>query len=149
MRSTLRPPRLWVGATAQEKPRHATWLELFYDLVFVVAISQLAHKLSGDVSPVGFISFVALFVPLWWSWIGTTFYSNRFDSDDLIHRLLMGFQMLAIAALAVHVHHGLGSSSGRFPSLCRLAANADSGIGVGGLAYSCSPRADLWLCDRL
>ena len=111
MRSVLRPPRLWVGATAEEKPRHATWLELFYDLVFVVAISQLAHKLSDDVSFGGFISFVALFVPLWWTWIGTTFYANRFDSDDLIRRLLMGLQMLAIAALAVNVHHGLSSSS--------------------------------------
>lgn len=114
MRSILRPPRLWVGATAEEKPRHATWLELFYDLVFVVAISQLAHKLSGDVSLSGFISFMALFVPLWWAWIGTTFYANRFDSDDLIRRLLMGLQMLAIAALAVNVHHGLGSTSGGF-----------------------------------
>ena len=114
MRSILRPPRLWVGATAPEQPRHATWLELFYDLVFVVAISQLAHKLSDDVSLSGFIGFVALFVPLWWAWIGTTFYANRFDSDDLIRRVLMGFQVLAIAALAVNVHDGLGSSSAGF-----------------------------------
>ena len=114
MRSILRPPRLWVGTAALEQPRHATWLELFYDLVFVVAISQLAHKLSDDVSLGGFASFVALFAPLWWAWIGTTFYANRFDSDDLIRRVLMGFQVLAIAALAVNVHDGLGSTSGGF-----------------------------------
>jgi low temperature requirement protein LtrA len=114
IRPLLQPPRLWVGDSAVEQPRRATWLELFYDLVFVVAISQLAHKLSGDVSLGGFLSFVALFVPLWWAWIGTTFYANRFDSDDLGRRILMGLQMLAIAALAVNVHHGLDSSSGGF-----------------------------------
>ncbi|MDY6782518.1 MAG: low temperature requirement protein A [Cyanobacteriota bacterium] len=81
------------------------------DLVFVVAVSQLAHTLSTDVTLKGFFGYVALFIPVWWAWIGTTFYANRFDSDDAIHRILMGLQMLAVAALAVHVSHGLGESS--------------------------------------
>ncbi len=42
----LQPPRLRVGEDTEEE-RRATWLELFYDLVFVVAISQLAHNLFG------------------------------------------------------------------------------------------------------
>ncbi|MBE9033136.1 low temperature requirement protein A [filamentous cyanobacterium LEGE 11480] len=113
-RPLLQAPRLWVGEAADAQPRRATWLELFYDLVFVVAVSQLAHKLGGDVSPKGFLSFVALFIPVWWAWIGTTFYANRFDNDDLIRRVLMGLQMLAIAGLAVNVHHGLDSSSAGF-----------------------------------
>lgn len=111
IRPLLQPPRLWVSDSTPEQPRRATWLELFYDLVFVVAISQLAHRLSGDVSFGGFFGFVALFIPLWWAWIGTTFYANRFDSDDLGRRILMGLQMLAIAALAVNIHHGLSSTS--------------------------------------
>ena len=109
----LQPPRLRIGED-ETQPRHATWLELFYDLVFVVSISQLAHNLSQDVSISGFLSFVALFVPIWWAWIGTTFYANRFDRDDLGRRLLMGLQMLAIAALAVNIHHGLSSTSAGF-----------------------------------
>ncbi|MBD2091069.1 low temperature requirement protein A [Microcoleus sp. FACHB-1515] len=108
MTSWLQPPRLRVG---EEAPRHATWLELFYDLVFVVAVSQLAHNLSDDTSIVGFVGFVALFLPVWWTWIGATFYANRFDSDDISRRLLMGIQMLTIAALAVNVHHGLSDTS--------------------------------------
>ncbi|MEM6447596.1 MAG: low temperature requirement protein A [Cyanobacteria bacterium P01_D01_bin.123] len=111
MNPMLKPPRLWVGEMADDSPRRATWLELFYDLVFVVAIAQLARSLSANVSVGGYIEFVALFVPVWWAWIGTTFYANRFDNDDLIRRLLMGLQMLAIAALAVNVHHGLNESS--------------------------------------
>ena len=110
MKSWWQPPRLRIGSDEAEH-RHATWLELFYDLVFVVAVSQLAHYLSKDVSISGFLGFVVLFVPVWWAWIGTTFYANRFDSDDVGRRLLMGLQMLASAALAVNIHHGLGSSS--------------------------------------
>ena len=110
---TTNPPRLRIG-DAEDEPRHATWLELFYDLVFVVAVSQLAHKLSGDVSLRGFLGYAGLFVPLWWTWIGTTFFANRFDSDDTIRRVMMGLQMLAIAALAVNVHHAWTTTSQGF-----------------------------------
>lgn len=105
-----KPPQLRIEGSEEE--RRVTWLELFYDLVFVVAISQLAHKLNEDVSLSGFFGFVALFIPVWWSWIGAAFYANRFDTDDLGHRLLTAVQMLAVGALAVNVHHGLGDSAG-------------------------------------
>lgn len=114
MTSWLQPPQLRIGEGSEEQERHATWLELFYDLVFVVAISQLAHNLHDHVSILGFFGFVVLFIPVWWAWIGTTFYANRFDSDDIGHRLLTGLQMVAIAALAINVHHGLGESSAGF-----------------------------------
>lgn len=121
MKIWLQPPRLRIGEDSEEH-RHATWLELFYDLVFVVAVSQVAHYLSNDVSLSGFFGFVFLFVAVWWAWIGTTFYANRFDSDDIGHRLLTAAQILAVAALAVNVHHGLGESSAGFAvsyTVCR------------------------------
>ncbi|MGC1308212.1 MAG: low temperature requirement protein A [Phormidesmis sp.] len=108
---TISPPRLRIYDAENGEPRHATWLELFYDLVFVVAVSQLAHKLSGNVSVRGFSIYAGLFVPLWWTWIGTTFYANRFDSDDTVRRVMMGLQMLAIAALAVNIHHAEADTS--------------------------------------
>lgn len=104
------PPRLRVSADNEEE-RRATWLELFFDLIFVVAIAELAHYLDGHVSLSGFFGFVALFVPIWWCWLGATFYATRFDTDDLGHRLLTLLQMALVAALAVNVHHGLGESS--------------------------------------
>lgn len=109
MASFSEQPQLHIGEDT-EAERRATWLELFYDLVFVVAVSQLAHYLHNHVSLSGGLGFILLFLPVWWSWIGTTFYANRFDSDDVEHRLLTAVQMLAIAALAVNVHHGLGES---------------------------------------
>ncbi|MFN6566001.1 low temperature requirement protein A [Dendronalium sp. ChiSLP03b] len=113
MTNFLQPPRLRIGEDSEEE-RHATWLELFYDLVFVVAVSQLAHNLAGDISLSGWFGFVVLFIPIWWSWIGTTLYANRFDSDDTIRRLLVGLHMLTAAAMAINVHHGLGESSPGF-----------------------------------
>lgn len=110
----FQPPQLRIGDGIEGEPRHATWLELFYDLVFVVAVSQLAHNLSGDISITGFLGFVVLFIPVWWAWIGATLYANRFDVDDIGHRLLTGIQMLAIAAMAVNIHHGLSETSAGF-----------------------------------
>ncbi len=94
--------------------RHATWLELFYDLVFVVVIFQLAHNLEEDFSLYGFLGFIALFVPVWWSWTGAAFYATRFDTDDLVHRILILLQMVGAAALAVNVPDGLGNDSAGF-----------------------------------
>ncbi|MDX2272415.1 MAG: low temperature requirement protein A [Cyanobacteriota bacterium] len=106
----FQPPQLRID----EESRRATWLELFFDLIFVVAVSQLAHKLYDQVSFTGFCEFVILFFPVWWAWIGATFYANRFDVDDIGHRLLTGLQMLAIAGMAVNIHHGLDTSSTGF-----------------------------------
>ncbi len=94
--------------------RHATWLELFYDLVFVVVIFQLAHNLEEDFSLYGFLGFLALFVPVWWSWTGAAFYATRFDTDDLGHRILILLQMVGAAALAVNVSDALGNDSAGF-----------------------------------
>ena len=55
----LQPPQLRIGEDSVAE-RRATWLELFFDLVFVVAIAQLAHKLNEDISLSGFFGFVAL-----------------------------------------------------------------------------------------
>ncbi len=94
--------------------RKVSWLELFYDLVYVATIVQLGNKLSEDVSAEGFLGFALLFVPIWWVWMGTTFYANRFVADDLVHRLLIFAQIFVISALAIHVFDGLGETSTGF-----------------------------------
>lgn len=71
--------------------RHATWLELFFDLIYVVAIREVTHVLShtheGHLDPLQFWKFVLVFIPLWWIWASHTMYANRFDADDRKHRL--------------------------------------------------------------
>ncbi|HET9214889.1 MAG TPA: low temperature requirement protein A [Gaiellaceae bacterium] len=93
------PPRLRT-VEDDEDERHATWLELFFDLVFVVAIAQLAEGLADDPSVHGFLVFAGFFVAVWWAWVGYTFYADRFDTDDPPHRILMIAGMFAVAVLA-------------------------------------------------
>lgn len=111
-KSMWRPPRLRISGSDEE--RHATWMELFYDLLFAAVVAQLSLQLSQDISPRGLISFGALFVPVWWAWIGQAFYATRFDTDDLGHRLFIIVQMCAVAAMAVNVHGGLSHSAAGF-----------------------------------
>jgi low temperature requirement protein LtrA len=93
------------------KEHHVTWLENFYDLIVAIIVFQLSRDLNQDVSVYGFLSFVALFIPVVWSWVGVTFYSTRFETDDLAHRLLMLLQIAAAALMAVSVPDGLGKNS--------------------------------------
>jgi low temperature requirement protein LtrA len=97
----LRPPRL--RTLDEDGERHASWLELFFDVVFVVAIAQLAHELVLDHSLRGFAVFAALFLPVFIAWQGFTIYADRFDTDDVVFRLAIFAAMLAIAVLAVQV----------------------------------------------
>jgi low temperature requirement protein LtrA len=96
----LRPPRL---RTLGDEQRHASYLELFFDLVFVVAIAQLSHELVLDHSLHGFAVFGALYLPVFIAWQGFTIYADRFDTDDVVFRLGILAGMLAILGLAMQV----------------------------------------------
>jgi low temperature requirement protein LtrA len=108
-----KPPRLRIGEGV-EGERHATWLELFYDLLFAAVVAQLTFELGQDLSGFGILSFVVLCVPVWWAWVGQSFYATRFDTDDPGHRLFIIAQMFAVAGMAVNVHAGLGRGSAGF-----------------------------------
>lgn len=83
--------------------RRVGWLELFYDLIYVATIIQLGNALAHEVTVVGFLKFAGLFTPIWLTWTGFTFYSNRFVVDDFVHRSLVFAQMFGIGALALSV----------------------------------------------
>jgi low temperature requirement protein LtrA len=92
--------------------RHATWFELYFDLVFVAAVSQLGGALALDPSAPVFARFAALFVVVVWAWVLYTLYANRFDTDDLIFRLAKSGAMLAIAAIAVNLPQAMDGQGG-------------------------------------
>ncbi|MCR5864498.1 low temperature requirement protein A [Aquincola sp. J276] len=88
-----------------DQHRHATWLELFFDLIFVVALRDvgeiLAEAHDGHITAQQFLHFVLMFLPVWWIWAGHTIYANRFDTDSRQHRLstlLMMFLLVVISA---------------------------------------------------
>lgn len=105
-------PKLHIGD--EESSRKVSWLELFFDLVYVAAVIELGYILSGSVSADGILSFIVLYIPIWWSWTGTTFYSNRFASDDVVHRLLTFIQIFFIGMMAINIYNGLDENFGFF-----------------------------------
>jgi low temperature requirement protein LtrA len=106
--AAIRPPRL---RTLDESERSATWLELFYDLVFVAAVAVLGGRLLADPSWSGVVPYTGYFVLLWWLWASHTFYADRFDTDDLVYRNFAAAQILAIVVIAAAV---AGDSSSTF-----------------------------------
>jgi low temperature requirement protein LtrA len=95
-----------------EGERHATWLELFFDLVVVIAVAQLAHVLHDDLSVAGFAAFAGLFVPVWLSWMNYAYYADQFDTDDVVFRLVLLVAMAGVGVLSVSVGpaaHGDGA----------------------------------------
>jgi low temperature requirement protein LtrA len=88
---------------AAEAHRASTWLELFFDLCFVIAVSALAADLHHHPDLSGIARFIALLVPVWWAWMGFTWFSTAFDNDDTVHRLAMLGAGLGIVWLAASV----------------------------------------------
>ncbi|HEX6207322.1 MAG TPA: low temperature requirement protein A, partial [Actinomycetota bacterium] len=79
MRDAPAPRRLWRPPARFEErapDRRVTFLELFFDLVFVVIIAQLAHRLAEHPSWSGVGWFVFLFYAVWSSWINGTLYHD-------------------------------------------------------------------------
>ena len=67
----------------------------FLRLSLCCAVSQIGLTLHDNTNSVtAFLGNVALFVPVMWAWVGLTFYSARFETDDLFHRLLVFLQMM-------------------------------------------------------
>jgi low temperature requirement protein LtrA len=111
-RRWLRPPQL--RTLDDQGERHATWLELFFDLVFVISIAEVAHTLEDYRTLADFLGTAGLFVAVWWAWVGYTVYADRFDTDDVAHRALVLAGMLAVIAMALSVHDALHGGSARF-----------------------------------
>ncbi len=88
--------------------KRVTWLELFFDLIFVVVISRLAHHLSLHPDSHTLGQFALLFIPVWWTWIGVVYYNERFETFDLSFRVFTFLQLLAVGAMAANVEEGLG-----------------------------------------
>ncbi|MFD1539535.1 low temperature requirement protein A [Nonomuraea guangzhouensis] len=127
--------------------RHASWLELFFDLVVVVAVAQLAHRLQhptwGDVA-----LFAILYYAVWSVWTSLTLYSNvRAEKTHLRSMLIGMFGIAVMAAAAPDVAHaipGVGTHDEWFIAAyvtCRMSASRS--IQAAGTVMTSWPAAQL------
>jgi low temperature requirement protein LtrA len=109
--------RLWQPPGRYEDrrtDRRVSFLELFFDLVFVVVIAQLAHRLAEHPSWESVGWFVFLFYAVWSSWINGTLYYDIHTTDDLSVRIFTFTQMLAVAVMAAFIGDVPGEGSAGF-----------------------------------
>src|SRR5262245_17286056 len=77
-----------------------TFVELFFDLVFVFAVTQLSHLLLQALTPANAFQTMLLVLAVWWVWIYTAWVTNWLDPDNTAVRLLLFMLMLAGLILA-------------------------------------------------
>ncbi|MFC6022936.1 low temperature requirement protein A [Plantactinospora solaniradicis] len=147
------------SALPGSEARHATWLELFFDLVFVLALAAVQSRLTDEVPDAGEILRTAgLFVVVYWAWVGQAFYDTRFDPDDFAHRVSVLIGMLGAGTMAVGVRDAPDTLllpigylvvratllalylrvRGTSPTARRLTAIYLSGFGAGWLIWAAS-----------
>ncbi len=107
-RSWWRPAR---KAGEPHDDRTVSFLELFYDLVYVVLVAELAHALAGHLDFKHIGQFIFLFAIVWWSWLNGTTYHEYHGNNDIRTRLFTFAQMFAVAGMAVFAHNAMGKGS--------------------------------------
>ena len=108
LRVWFRPPRAH-GEVIED--RVVSPLELFYDLVFVVLISQIAHTLADDVSWAGVGHFTTVFTLVWFAWLNGSLYHELHGGNDGRSRSYIFAQMLLLVVVAVYVGHAANDSA--------------------------------------
>jgi low temperature requirement protein LtrA len=88
--------------------QRATSLELFYDLVFVFAITQISHLLLDDLSWRGAGRAALVLLVVWWAWNYTTWVTNELDPDSIVVRLLLIGLMLAALVMSAAIPEAFG-----------------------------------------
>lgn len=117
---------LWQKPTLRQdeeenKHRAVTWLELFFDLVFVVVFEKLAHDLATHFNMEGLGFFVLLFFAVFWVWNASVYYVERFESEGIEIRFFTFFTMVAVTGLAIYAHDGLDKNYTYFVGAYLLA----------------------------
>ena len=99
---------IWWGPPKDFNPkqdkRRVSWLELFYDLVYVIAIARITHHLSHNMSFEGFTENICLFSLIFWGWLNGSLHHDLHGNQGLRTRLMMLWQMMIIAALSIAIN---------------------------------------------
>ena len=127
-------------------------LELFFDLVYVFAITQLSHYLMVHLDWIGTMQAAVLFGAVWWAWMYTTWATNWIDPDRAPNRFLIGAVMLASLAMACALPGAFGPLGWRFVTAyltVQIGRTAYTTYALGewrqGSGYNML-RMTLWFC---
>jgi len=80
-----------------------TYAELFFDLVFVFAVTQISHTLLGRFTPLGALQTTLLFLAVWWVWVFTSWVTNWLNPETTPVRILLFLLMLGGLVLSTSI----------------------------------------------
>src|SRR3954449_11372937 len=120
-----------------------TTVELFFDLVYFFAVTQLSHQILGDltVAEVGRAAFLLLIV--WWAWIYTTWMANWFDPRSPTVRALLTGVMLASLIMAAALPGAFGEDGLLF-ALSYVALQVGRNVAAASLLRRDHPLRDVF-----
>jgi low temperature requirement protein LtrA len=81
--------------------RKISWLELFYDLVYVIVISKITHYLAAHPSWDGLFDYAFMFAMTFWGWCNGSMHHDLHGTPGIRTRFMTLWQMMAVGALAV------------------------------------------------
>ena len=93
---------------SRSREQRATNIELFFDLVYVFAITQLSHFLLAHSTVRGALQAGLLLAMVWTVWVYTTWVTNWLDPEKMAVRLLLVVLMLASLAMSISLPRGFG-----------------------------------------
>lgn len=103
---------------SDETHRVATPLELFFDLVCVVAIAATTaayhHQISYGYAWEFFFPYIFIITSVWWVWANFTWFATSFDNDDSLYRFLVFIMIGGFAVFAGGVEYIFSTSDARF-----------------------------------
>jgi hypothetical protein len=86
-----------------DEGKRVSWVELYLDLVFVLAVAQLAHLIVAEPAMRSVWIALGLFFTLWWTWVGFAVLYNRLGADEPVQRLLFLAASVPIGVAAVAI----------------------------------------------
>ena len=95
----------------QEDEHPVSVLELFFDLVFVLAITQVTLLLAEHLTVGGLLRGLLVLALLWWSWVGYSWLTNSIDVEDVATRVSFFVAMAAFTVVALSVPHAFGDDA--------------------------------------
>lgn len=107
-RAGLLPRVSLLRPRSSEGQSKVTNIELFFDLVFVYAVTQLSHTLLHQLNLLGALQVLLLFLAVWWVWIFTGWVTNWLDPERPVVRLALLALMLAGLLLSIALPQAFG-----------------------------------------
>ena len=99
------------GTDEQTGERRVGVLELFFDLVFVLAITQVTAYLASHLNWLGVAEGLIILGLMWWAWVGYSWLTNSVDSDDVPTRLTIFTAMAALVVVALAMPGAFGDDA--------------------------------------